>query len=263
MANGITSALTTANQPQVMPMVPRTGLAGSEEALISAGQEFGPFAQAGAGAQTLQAALTGAAGPAAQAEAFRTFQESPGQQFLREQGEQAVLRNAAAIGGTGGGNVRRALTRFGQGLASQGLQQQIQNLSDIANRGLTATTGRGTIARDIASGRLQTGRDIAEATRGTTSALADLTERQGTQLAGATETGGINLANLLQGAGSAQATDLTNLAQILANISTQQGTASTQLPSPAQFIESGGILPQIGQLASGVGTAVRAFNPTR
>ena len=290
-------------------------------AAISQGvQPFQPAIQRGQQAGGVQAALTGALGPEAQSQAFQQFTQDPGQQFLREQGEQAILRGASATGGLGGGNVRRSLARFGQGLAQQQLQQRLQNLGDISGRGLTAagqvaglrgteagirgnltsallgadvggrqigaqaagqlgdiagraglsaadlltgagrdvSAGRLQTGRDVSAGRLQTGRDIASQIGGTTSALSDLIGRQGAGLAAGVETGGINLANLLQGAGQAQAAGQTDLATILANIATQQGSQVAGLPSAAQFLTTEGLLQPIGQAAAGVGTAIKA-----
>ena len=279
-------------------------------AAISQGiQPFQPAIQRGQQAGGVQAALTGALGPEAQSRAFQQFTQDPGQQFLREQGEQAILRGASATGGLGGGNVRRSLARFGQGLAQQQLQQRLQNLGDISGRGLTAAGQvaglRGTEAgirgnltsallgadvggrqigaqaagqlgdiasraglsaadlltgagRDVSAGRLQTGRDIASQIGGTTSALSDLIGRQGAGLAAGVETGGINLANLLQGAGQAQAAGQTDLATILANIATQQGSQVAGLPSAAQFRTTEGLLQPIAQAAGGIGTAIAA-----
>ena len=64
----------------------------------SAGLEA--FMDPGQQANQLQAALSGALGPEAQAEAFANFQSSPGTQFLQQQGERALMRNAAARGGS-------------------------------------------------------------------------------------------------------------------------------------------------------------------
>jgi hypothetical protein len=256
---------------QFEPDVPQTGLIGSEQALRGGLQAsvgaLEPFTMGGAGATNIRAALTGALGPEAQSQAFTQFQQDPGTQFLREQGEQSVLRGASAIGGLGGGNVRRALTRFGQGLAQQGLQQRFQNLGDVSQQALGASTNvadllRGT-ARDVSQGRLQTGRDIASQIGGTTSALSDLISRQGSGLADITGTGGINLANLLQGAGAAQAGGQTDLATILANIATQQGSQFAARPSAASLLTGQGLLQPIAQAAEGIGTAITAASDSR
>ena len=53
--------------------------------------------------------------------------QTPGYQFELQQGEQAVLDKASATGGVGGGNTLKALTDYGQGLASTTYQQQLQD----------------------------------------------------------------------------------------------------------------------------------------
>ena len=72
----------------------------------------------GLAAEQLLGAYAGATGPEAQRVAYDNFLASPGQQWLRDQGERSVLRNSAAIGGLGGGNVRKELTQYGQNLIS-------------------------------------------------------------------------------------------------------------------------------------------------
>jgi hypothetical protein len=104
-----------------------------------AAQGFDQFGQYSPQAMQQQAALSGALGQ----EAFdQAFLNSPVQQFLRQQGEESIANQAAATGGLGGGEVLKELTRFGQGLAGTQLQQQIDNLAGIGNRGLQAQQGR-------------------------------------------------------------------------------------------------------------------------
>jgi uncharacterized protein YneF (UPF0154 family) len=94
---------------------------------------FQPYQQGGEQAFNQQMALSGALGQ----DAFNAArQQSPYEQFLFDQGMRANLAGAAATGGLGGGNVQRELQRFGQGLASQGLQQQIGNLSALSGMGM-------------------------------------------------------------------------------------------------------------------------------
>lgn len=97
-----------------------------------------PFIQPGVDATQLSAALSGALGPEAQAQAFQNFQESPGQAFLREQGELSVVNQAAAGGGLGGANFRKRLTEFGQGLALQDLTRQTGQLNLLGGQGAVA-----------------------------------------------------------------------------------------------------------------------------
>ena len=104
---------------------------------------FDPYQQAGTTALQNQLALTGALGK----EAFdQAYQESPQMAFLREQGMRANLAGAAATGGLGGGNVQKELQRFGQGLASTDLQNQINNLAALSGQGLSAAGSAATTA---------------------------------------------------------------------------------------------------------------------
>src|SRR5690606_8117107 len=70
-----------------------------------------PIAELGNQSGQLQAALTGALGPEAQAAALAEYQSSPGQQFLQQEQEKALLRNSAALGGgvSADGRVQTAL----------------------------------------------------------------------------------------------------------------------------------------------------------
>jgi len=97
---------------------------------------FGPTIAQGQGAFDQQAALSGALGPEAQALAFQNFQSSPGQQFLQQQGEKALLRNAAATGDLGGGRTKLGLIQHGMGLAQQDLGNQFARLGSVAAPGL-------------------------------------------------------------------------------------------------------------------------------
>lgn len=131
-----------------------------------------PYSNAGAQATELELALSGAAGPEAQAEAYANFQESPGQKFLRERQEQSLLRNAAATGGLQGGNVLTALQEQAQGIASQDLQRQVANLQSISGRGLQAAGQIGSLKTQAGMARGQTSANI-------NSKLADLSQRTG------------------------------------------------------------------------------------
>ena len=102
-----------------------------------------PFQEAGVGALSQQQALLGLSGEDEQRKAFAAFDGSPGQKFLRERGERATIRNAGAIGGLGGGNVRKALTEFGIGTAQQDFQNQFGRLGQLAGQGQAAATNVG------------------------------------------------------------------------------------------------------------------------
>ena len=102
-----------------------------------------PRVEAGDLALQQQQNLIGLGGQEAQQAAFAQLQESPGQKFLRDRQQKALLRNASAIGGLGGGNVRTALQEQAAGFAQQDLQNQFGRLGQIAGQGQTAGTNIG------------------------------------------------------------------------------------------------------------------------
>jgi len=230
-------------------MAPQVGLIGSEQALRAGlGGGIDALNAANQGID-IQAALAGLRGAPAQQQAFQGFQASPGQQFLQQEGEQAILRNASALGGLGGGNVQRALQERGVGLAAQDFGNQFQRGQQVigSQQALAPTAANlafGT-GQALSSGRLQTG-----------SALSNLLSQQGAGASDIIGGGATNIANLLQGFGGQQAGSNQQLAQLLSNLAIQQGSAAANQPSVAQFLSSGGLLEPLAQLASGVGGAV-------
>ena len=102
-----------------------------------------PFQDAGVGALGQQQALLGLSGQDAQNEAFAAFNGSPGQRFIRDRAQRNLTRNASAIGGLGGGNVRSALVEQGAGFAQQDFNNQFGRLGQIAGQGQAATTNLG------------------------------------------------------------------------------------------------------------------------
>lgn len=214
---------------------------------------FDPFAQQGTQAGGIQSALSGALGQEAQRQALLNLQ--PVNEFLQQQGEQALNRQAAALGGIGGGNVRRELVRFGQGLAGQSAQQQFANLGTVANRGfgslqeqgalrgrqgdISAQAGRdiGSLlqqtGRDILGARQAAGRDIAGVFGGTGQQLATGRTRAGEQIAGAIGGTTSALADLVsqqgQQAGAVIGGTQSNLANLLSGAGQQQAAGQTQL----------------------------------
>lgn len=95
-----------------------------------------PQVFSGIAASQKQAALSGALGPEAQAQAFQQFQEDPGTEFLRDQGLRLIESGAGAGGQLGGGNRLRELTKFSQGLALQNLSSRFGQLGDVSRTGL-------------------------------------------------------------------------------------------------------------------------------
>ena len=99
-----------------------------------------PFQEAGVSAIGQQQALLGLSGQEAQQQAFAGLEESAGQRFLRDRQEKALLRNASAIGGLGGGNVRTALQQQAAGFAQQDIENQFGRLGQLAGQGQGAST---------------------------------------------------------------------------------------------------------------------------
>lgn len=159
---------------------------------------FQPYQQGGTTAFNQQLALSGALGR----DAFNAArQESPYEQFLFEQGMRGNLAGAAATGGLGGGNVQRELQRFGQGLASQGLQQQIGNLNALSGMGMQGSqalsglaTGRAGALGDIT---LNTAQNIA----GQRGSMAGYQGQAGVALADIGLGTGRNIAEMQYGTG--------------------------------------------------------------
>lgn len=110
-----------------------------------------PFQEAGVAALGQQQALLGLSGTEAQQSAFDQFNQSPGQQFLQDRAQKNLLRNSAAIGGLGGGNVRSALVQQGVGFAQQDFQNQFGRLGQLAGQGQAAVTNLGQFGSQAAS----------------------------------------------------------------------------------------------------------------
>ena len=108
------------------------------------------------------------------------FEEDPGYQFRRQQGEDAINRNFAASGGRGGGDAMKAIAEYGQNFASNEFDRYAQRQMGLAS------------GADQGDWRRRAG-------------LADLYSGTGAQEAGIMTGTGTSLANLFSGAGVAQA----------------------------------------------------------
>lgn len=113
--------------------------------------DMSPWMQAGGLALERQQSLLGLLGVEQQQEAFDAFKESPGQQFLRERGQRALTRNASAIGGLGGGNVRSALVQQGIGFAQQDYGNYYNRLAGISNTGQQTSAQLGQLGAQSAT----------------------------------------------------------------------------------------------------------------
>ena len=121
-------------------------------------RDFAPFVERGNQAGNRLADLLGINGPEAEAAALAEFNESPGQRFLRERQERSLLRNSAAIGGLGGGNVRTALQKQAANIANLQLGERKNRLAAVAGGGQTAVTNQAGLGSQLSS---QIGRSLA------------------------------------------------------------------------------------------------------
>lgn len=121
----------------------QAGIGRQEEQFASILELLGPSIEGGDLARQQQLALLGLLGPEAQQAAQTQFTDSPGQQFIRERQQRALTRNASAIGGLGGGNIRTALQEQAAGFAAQDFGNQFNRLGGIAGLGQQAATNLG------------------------------------------------------------------------------------------------------------------------
>ena len=238
----------------------------------TAGDFYAPYQQAGTNALSLQQALSGASGQ----DAFnQAYQESPYMAFLREQGMRANLAGSAATGGLGGGNVQKELQRFGQGLASQGLQTQIGNLQNLSSQGLNATQGAAGVQQGMGTNLANIDTGTAQNVASQRGALAGATTGYGVNMANIGQTTGTNVANLQaqtasgiantrSAAGTAIANNLSAAATSLGNLANQQGTnAANQISNQTaavQGINSGNATNQQNYVTGLAGAQANAVN---
>lgn len=116
----------------------QSAIRGLEEGIGEGVEALNPYAESGMDANQLAAALSGALGPKAEAQAREAQSESPYQQYLRDQAEKTILQNASATGGLGGGQVLTELQKQSMALSGQFEQQRMDNLMGLGGQGLTA-----------------------------------------------------------------------------------------------------------------------------
>jgi hypothetical protein len=102
-------------------------------------ERLDPYSQAGQAASQQRAGMLGLGTPQEQRAAEARFTESPGQRFLRERQEKALLRNAAAMGGLGGGNVRTALQEQAFNIAQTDRDRYLAQLGAVSGEGMQAS----------------------------------------------------------------------------------------------------------------------------
>lgn len=188
----------------------------------------------GQNAAEVQANLSGANGPEAQALAYEQYQSSPAMQYQMDQMQRATERSAAARGGLMGGNVLRELQSNAAGIASQDYQNQFNNLGQVSGMGLNAAGQIGNLRANEAS--LANSSNIAQMNSKTQQKMAqeqikaslakELASTQyGTGVTGAqmmTQTGGL-MAQGRWNAGQAMSDNINNTTSQIANLVNNQG----------------------------------------
>ena len=203
-----------------------------------------PYNAAGQKSIDLQAAYTGALGPQAQKAAFDAYMSSPNLAWLRQQGEESVMNQAAATGGVGGGDVLKELQKFGTGIAAQDFQNQFDRLSTITNQGINAGTNMGNFSMNAggkiadntmsaAQGQAQLAGQGAGAASSLGGQKAAMSFGFGNNMADLTSRYGTTAAQLLSGNGINQAGTISDLgrtgAGIVQNTGAQKGGTITDL----------------------------------
>ncbi len=98
-----------------------------------------PQVAAGNTARSYQMGALGLPGEIGNSEVMSAFRTSPGYEFQRGQGLNAVQTSAAAGGRLFSGGTLKGLTEYGQGLADQEFGNWYDRLGGIAGGGATAT----------------------------------------------------------------------------------------------------------------------------
>lgn len=108
-----------------------------------------PYVEAGTSALGQQLALAGVSGPEAQRAAITALEQGPQFQELVEQGEEAILQQAAATGGLRGGNVQGALAQFRPQMLASLIEQQYGRLGGLTATGQASAAGQATAAQTM------------------------------------------------------------------------------------------------------------------
>lgn len=102
-----------------------------------------PFIDAGGKSLAQQMSLLGLNGTADQQTAISALLSSPQYTSATQQGEEAILQNAAATGGLRGGNTQNSLARFRSDLLGSTINDQLARLNTVTSIGQNAAAGTG------------------------------------------------------------------------------------------------------------------------
>lgn len=115
-------------------------------------QDLAPYAAVGLPAIDQMQAISGSLGAEAQQQAIAGIEQSPLFTQLAQQGENAMLQNAAATGGLRGGNTQAALAQYRPQLLNQMINEQYNRLGGLAQIGQSSAAQTGTAGMQMAQG---------------------------------------------------------------------------------------------------------------
>ena len=229
---------------------------------------FNNYTGQGNAALNLMGAQSGAQGQAAQQAAFNNYNMSPEQQYLREQGERSVLRNAAATGGLGGGNVQQELQRQAMGLAQQDFANQYNRLGGLSDLGMQGSAAQAGLQSELGNMSYQGGNALGNMSYGGGQALGTLAYKGGSEVGNMAYGTGNTVAAGRTRAGELIGQNVNNTASALSALINQQGagvgdTVGAGSGNIATILQTAGTQmglsqQQIGQLLAGVQTSMGA-----
>lgn len=120
-----------------------------------------PYQQAGLDALSGQRALIGLNGADAQQAAIAGLEGSPEMAAYIQQGENALLQNAAATGGLRGGNAQGALAQFRPALLAGMIDKQYERLGGLTSLGANTTGMVYQTGASAAAGQANAGMQLA------------------------------------------------------------------------------------------------------
>jgi hypothetical protein len=150
----------------------REAVAAQREAGDAAVGYYTPYREGGLSAWDRLMQYAGVKGVDAQKAAFDEFKDSPGVEFFKDRGIQAIDRSAAAAGGLKSGRTLIDLDRFGQGLAEQSFGDHKNDLRYLSDTGYGASAAS-------ANARLGTAARVGDLTMDGARTQAELAYQRG------------------------------------------------------------------------------------
>lgn len=202
-----------------------TGAANATGLLNDAGAVYNPLVTGGGAAYSRLLDATGANGAEGSDRASAAFRAAPGYTYARDEALGAVARAAGARGDLAGGNATTDLLKTATGLADQGWQSYIGNLSGLMGgyqTGLAgqagALTGQAGVAGNLGSALAGVDTGAAGARAGIQGAIAGNNYNAGTAVAGqGTQIAG-SIADTLQKGAQAQNQASANSLGLISNL---------------------------------------------